>query len=923
MAHPTSLIAVTAVAVLLAACGGGKSGGHEASGTPIPIDSAEGIEILGESEVASGSRQTLRGSPDPADGTVSWSWRQESGTGLEELAINGSSLSYTAPLVDREAIAVVELASETDQGASGRATKVVHIHPADSESLVPVVDAGEDGLWQEFSEQSLYASSSARSGRAIRKLKWLQLSGPQATLIAGQDQNTLSLKLPQVESAQQLVFEVSAEDSGGFVGRDTVTMTVLNSIDNRLPVVDAGRDQSALARRRVNLQASASDADGEVVGYRWRSLPPHDDVVIEGADSASASLRVPNAASAYSLILELEVTDNEGATATDRLSIRVSPAANSAPDIVSVSADPGVVYDSEPVALSAQVEDAEEDAISYLWRQLDNGAPPLGIESPGSADARLVVPYVEESTEFIIELVADDGADRVTETLSIQAVPRAVWNPAPEQCLTDPLLKGCPLYPLSTLFDTDYYQSCADNFLSSSCLFGDLLGSDIVDCLSNPGAGCQSVLTALADPSYLLEQIGPEEPADHCTPAFDATSFEHYRGALHEHTAYSDGTFFTRPENVFEQVRDRGFDFAGNSDHSDTLGIPLTVGRGECPPEQFYYCYLLLGEGYEGEAFTKWVSTLEQAEAASVPGQFTGIRGFEWTSDRFGHANVYFSRNFLNAKTGPGYAVSMALFWEWFTQPAQLGGGADGLLSFNHPGREDLVESFVSYLGVGDPGFTFNDFRYIDSADYRVVGIEVFGKGSEYDSGGPDGSWFAYALDKGWHLAPISSEDHHGTDWGGESLPKTVLVARSVALDDLREAMLARRTYAVAQHYNQLQLDYRVDGEPMGARLRRPAASSLPVEVSVNPNRTLNGGLRIQLVGAGNEVLREVSGNTLITTLPVRDEKYYAFVRVYDGDRPIAFAAPVWILPGDSPLPYCQPPEVWSGDSLLFPSLDF
>ena len=37
--------------------------------------------------------------------------------------------------------------------------------------------------------------------------------------------------------------------------------------------------------------------------------------------------------------------------------------------------------------------------------------------------------------------------------------------------------------------------------------------------------------------------------------------------------------------------------------------------------------------------------------------RFTGFRGFEWTSDRFGHINVYFSRNDTNAKIDGGYAT--------------------------------------------------------------------------------------------------------------------------------------------------------------------------------------------------------------------------------------------------------------------------
>ncbi|MBD2857591.1 PKD domain-containing protein [Spongiibacter sp. KMU-158] len=908
--------------LLLSACGG--SGDSSVSETELPDDRETGIRMLGEFEVASGSRQSLRGYPAPTDGSVIWTWEiSPDYLQLLDIEISGNRLSYTAPPVSQAETAIVNLSADATSGENlGDARRRISVLPADFPTSIPLVDAGEDRSWPENSQQQLYATTSAKAGRTIRKLKWEQVSGIPA-IDGAADQNGLSLKLPQVEAPTELVFTVSAEDSGGFVASDTVSVTILNTLANQLPAVTAGSDKQVLSRRVVELSALASDADGSIVSYQWRVLPPFSDVLINNADTATANFKAPNVAQVQNLIVEIKVVDDQGAEARDQLTVTVQPSVNSEPEILSVSADPGVVYDAESVAFSAQGTDADGDTLTYLWQQRDNGAPAAGIQNANTADAGVVIPQVTEATDFEFELVLDDGAAQDNRSVIVRAVPREVLNPSPEVCVTEPLQKGCPLYPLSSLFDTSYYESCATSPLSSDCLLGDLLGDSIVDCLTSPGENCVSVLSALADPSYLLEQIGPEEPADHCTPAFDSSTFEHYRGSLHEHTAYSDGTLLTRPEDVYEQVKEREFDFVGVTDHSDTLNIPLTVGDGECPPEQLLYCYLLIGEGYETEAFTKWVSTLEQAEGATVPNSFTGIRGFEWTSDRFGHANIFFSRNFVNAKTGPGYAVSMALFWEWFTQPAMLGGGSDGLLSFNHPGREDAVEGVLQNLGLGDPAYTFNDFRYIDSADYRVVGLEVFGKGSEYDSGGPNGSWFAYALDKGWHLSPIGSEDHHGTDWGGGSLPKTVFVARSVALDDLREAMLARRTYAVAQEYNHVKLEYVVDGEPMGARLRRPQGDSLPVRVSVNPNRALEGAMRIQLVGAGNEVLLESTGNTLLGNLPVKAVKYYAFVRVYDGARPIAFAAPVWIMPGETPLPYCQPPEIWDGNSPLYPSLGF
>lgn len=618
----------------------------------------------------------------------------------------------------------------------------------------------------------------------------------------------------------------------------------------------------------------------------------------------------PNTAETITLTARLTATDDSGAEASDSVSIIVSPESNRSPRITLIGAEPDSVQSGDEVRLEASAEDPDGDEVWYQWRQISG--PAVAIRDADTASASLTAPEVDDAISLDIELEVNDGADSDVASVSIHVLPAedapgGSGGAFPSHCLSNPLHSDCPLYALTRLLVPDL-PFCSVSPFSKGCLLGDLLGPTLSGCLLNPALeDCGDALGDILDPSFLLEQLGQPDRADSCNP--DARGpFQHYRGALHEHTAYSDGTYLTRPAHVYQRVASKGLDFAGTSDHSDNLGFPLTVGRGDCALEDVLFCLLLVDKERPQDALIKWWATQEQANAASHSG-FTAFRGFEWTSDRFGHANVFFSDHYINAKTGPGYAVTMALFWQWFILPPEIGGGADGLLSFNHPGREDAIEEVLAPLG-GDPGFTFNDFRYVDSADYRVVGIEVFGKGSEYDSDGPGGSWLSYALDKGWHLAPVGSEDHHGVSWGDGDLPKTVLIAKSVAEEDLREAMLARRMYAVAQDYNDIYLEYSVDGEPMGSRVGRSAGMTLPVSVNVSRLDGVFTNPRIELVGPGNTVVASVNGSAMNTELVVPREKNYAFVRVLDGSRPVAFSAPIWLMAG-TPLPACTAPQSW------------
>lgn len=926
-------VLMMALLAVLTACGGSSGSGNspsDNSGNPPPGDNGGGapdpgtlsVTITGEMVVAEQTRQTLRASASP-DGNYQWQW-QASGVPavILDADTDGDRYSYTAPdvaspteftieasahSVDGSAYSVNGSAHSADSGDSGRHQVTIRVLPQTEDSEQPQVSAGDDAVVAEGQPYTLIASSSARNGRSIRRLAWSQVAGPQATVDGASDQDRLTVTLPQVERAETLRFRVQVTDSGGFTASDDVEITVQNTDANSLPEVEAGNDQTVMARHQVRLQGQVSDSDGAIAAVSWQLEPPYQNIAISNGDSVNAEFTAPNSAESVTLVARLTATDNLGAQANDTVAITVNPVPNQPPHISMISAEPSSVKSGDDVQLDGVATDADGDALTYQWRQTTG--PAIAIRDAASASASFAAPTVADTLSITVELEVSDGADSDIASVSIQVSPAD--NPDSggfdTTCLTNPLHSDCPLYALTRLLTPDLPFCMASPF-SEGCLLGDLLGPLVSGCLLNPSAqGCGDALGDVLDPSFLLEQLGQADRADTCNPAFDG-SFSHYRGALHEHTAYSDGTFLTRPADVYARVESKGFGFVGSSDHSDNLGLPLTVGRGDCPPQDVLFCLLLVDKERPQDALMKWRATQTQASDASNAA-FTAFRGFEWTSDRFGHANVFFSDHYINAKTGPGYAVTMALFWQWFVLPPEIGGGADGLLSFNHPGREDAIEEVLAPLG-GDPGFTFNDFRYVESADYRVVGIEVFGKGSEYDSDGPDGSWLSYALDKGWHLAPVGSEDHHDTDWGDGDLPKTVLIAKSVAEEDLREAMLARRMYAVAQDYNDIYLEYSVDGEPMGSRVGRSAGVTLPVSVNVS---RLNGVLtnpRIELVGPGNTVIASVNGSAMNAELVVPRVKNYAFVRVLDAGRPVAFSAPIWLLAG-RPLPACEPPKSW------------
>jgi len=362
--------------------------------------------------------------------------------------------------------------------------------------------------------------------------------------------------------------------------------------------------------------------------------------------------------------------------------------------------------------------------------------------------------------------------------------------------------------------------------------------------------------------------------------------YTHYIGALHEHSGYSDGWPGSTPADYFASANGHGIDFLGSGEHSDSADVP-TVFSEECLDPEIAEC-AVADQETPADSLRKWDATLEDARAAS-DADFTGFRGFEWTSDRFGHINVYFSRHDTNAKIDGGYAA-METFWQWFRTRPSLGGGADGLATFNHPDSKNLDDA--------DLLRNWNDFAYVPDADARMVGIEVYNDNRDYGSRGPAEGWYAYALDKGWHVGAIGAEDlghDPDDDWGAPSEPKTVLIAVDRSEGALREAMLARRMYAVQGGHTDVRIELSADGEPMGARLA--PAPDQPVTIAASVAGA--GVARLELVTNGGTIVAAANGSAIErTVMPELDERYY-FLRVLaaDGNR-IATSSPVWVRAG-------------------------
>ncbi len=319
---------------------------------------------------------------------------------------------------------------------------------------------------------------------------------------------------------------------------------------------------------------------------------------------------------------------------------------------------------------------------------------------------------------------------------------------------------------------------------------------------------------------------------------------------MHNHTLLSDGN--GDPERAFGSMRDAGLDVAALTDHATIQwGSPVDPCLDQCAGTE--------ASDLAGIDQAKWARLGQLADAANAPGAFLAVRGFEWSSPSMGHMNVWYSQKWIDplhtpgGTTGegaPGFlaeegapmrpgivrqynnlmrtskvaGLSMAPFYNWLKlDPATpvVGGGSDGLASFNHPGRE--------------PG-RFGHFKYSKALADRVVAMEVFNRrddylymGTEYGEMSP----LNECLNRGWRVGLSGVTDEHGTDWGfPEGKGRMGLWVDVHTRDGVRDALLARRFFAT--RLAGLRVDASAKGVRMGSRLRH---TSGPIEFRVDIDR--------------------------------------------------------------------------------------
>ena len=178
------------------------------------------------------------------------------------------------------------------------------------------------------------------------------------------------VQILQVYTQGVYVFTLTVTDNKGAKTSDNIQVTVNAAVPaNKPPVANAGADFNiTLPVNSVNLNGTAStDPDGSITTYLWTKLsgPAQFTLGNSGATSTTAS----NLAAGVYLI-QLKVTDNQGAISQDTVKIIVNAAPVNQPPVANAGADMSITLPINTVNLNGASSSDPDGTISiYNWSQ--------------------------------------------------------------------------------------------------------------------------------------------------------------------------------------------------------------------------------------------------------------------------------------------------------------------------------------------------------------------------------------------------------------------------------------------------------------------------------------------------------------------------------------------------------------------------
>jgi gliding motility-associated-like protein len=298
----------------------------------------------------------LNGWGSDVDGwVVTFLWEKVSGPAATLTNANTQSLTLSNLVAG---VYVVRLTATDNNGATGSQEATVTVIGSNQS---PTANAGINITITLPTNSTNITGSGSDPDGSITGYAWTQVSGPGASTLTNASSATVS-----VSNLIQGVytFRLTVTDNNGATGFANVNVTVNAAPVNISPVANAGPDRSiTLPTNSLVINGSATDADGTITSYAWtKQSGPAATLTNQNTANLTASTLIEG-----TYIFRLTVTDNQGATNADEMTLTVQPAAINQSPVVNAGVDISLTLPTNSALLQATASDPDGTISSYQW----------------------------------------------------------------------------------------------------------------------------------------------------------------------------------------------------------------------------------------------------------------------------------------------------------------------------------------------------------------------------------------------------------------------------------------------------------------------------------------------------------------------------------------------------------------------------
>ncbi len=279
----------------------------------------------------------------------------------------------------------------------------------------PTVNAGDDlEITLPDNTATLQATANDVDGD-ISKIRWSRVSGPNTPSTNAADQLEMELS-GMIEGSYN--YRITVSDNDGLTASDQVIITVKPEPANTAPDVDAGNNQSiTLPENSLNLNGSASDADGNIVSILWEQLSGPNAANIGSPSNLNTSISFLVEGS---YTFSLTVIDDGGEEVTDNVSITVVPELANDPPVADAGNDLEVTLPENSITIQGNATDSDGTVESILWEQTSG---PNTASSTDLSLAEITISNLIQGAYVFRLTVVDDDGDTNSDQLAINVLP--------------------------------------------------------------------------------------------------------------------------------------------------------------------------------------------------------------------------------------------------------------------------------------------------------------------------------------------------------------------------------------------------------------------------------------------------------------------------------------------------------------------